>query len=100
VIFGFHRTGLNLQQRVEYLSRAIICAKSCFRRGNILESLEDKLEVAQIQKQILDCVSDKLQSLCASGSTSGEDRNEGDVKLLQDAAHRLNSQLFNISVVC
>ncbi|XP_065180530.1 nuclear pore complex protein Nup155-like [Sycon ciliatum] len=47
-----------LQQRVEYLSRAVMCAKSCnlltttTPSGQTLHDLEEKLEVARIQLQV------------------------------------------------
>lgn len=60
-----HSTEINLQQRIEYLSRAIICVKSgeiCMEShrggtGQLLHELEEKMEVARVQLQILDTVS-------------------------------------------
>ena len=46
-----HRTTLSLQQRMEYLSRAVMCAKSSSSRtssaaeGEFLHELEEKMEV-------------------------------------------------------
>lgn len=45
------RTDVNLQQRIEYLSRSIMCAKSSSTRtssaveGEFLHELEEKMEV-------------------------------------------------------
>ena len=57
-----HSTEINLQQRIEYLSRAIICVKSgeiCMEShrggtGQLLHELEEKMEVARVQLQILE----------------------------------------------
>ena len=57
-----HSTEINLQQRIEYLSRAIICVKSgemCLEShrggtGQLLHDLEEKMEVARVQLHILE----------------------------------------------
>ncbi|CAL8074629.1 unnamed protein product [Orchesella dallaii] len=87
-------TGLNLQQRLEYLSRAIICCKSTSRRGDLLDVLEDKLDVARIQKSILDSISLKVSAIVSSGTT---EEVSSELKNLQDAIDKLNSQLMNIT---
>ena len=59
-----HSTEINLQQRIEYLSRAIICVKSgeiCMEShrggtGQLLHDLEEKMEVARVQLQVLENV--------------------------------------------
>ncbi|KAL9706816.1 hypothetical protein quinque_010334 [Culex quinquefasciatus] len=53
---------MTLQQRIEYLARAVMCMRSdtvgySAHNGVLLKDLEDKLEVAQIQKQVLDAMS-------------------------------------------
>ncbi|CAG7786478.1 unnamed protein product [Allacma fusca] len=94
-------TNLNLYQRMEYLSRAIICCKSCNSQGELLEQLEAKLEVARIQKMILEWVNMKLQSQV--GGTVGAGGEDGshviEAKTLQDLAGRLNAQLYNITTL-
>jgi len=75
------------------MSRAIMCCKSTSRRGDILSSLEDKLDVARIQKSILDSIIVRISSL--STNPSGEASAE--VKNLEEAAEKLNSQLMNVS---
>jgi hypothetical protein len=92
----FSRTGLNLQQRLEYMSRAIICSKSCSRRGDLLETLEDKVEVAQIQKNILDSIMTRIAAISAMVA---EEDTSGELKTLQDAVPKLNSQLLTITQV-
>ncbi|ODN01638.1 hypothetical protein Ocin01_05049, partial [Orchesella cincta] len=87
-------TGLNLQQRLEYLSRAIICCKSTSRRGDLLEILEDKLDVARIQKSILDSISLKVSAIASSGTT---EEGSSELKNLEEAIEKLNSQLMNIT---
>lgn len=78
------------------MSRAIICSKSCSRRGDLLETLEDKVEVAQIQKNILDGITSKISRLLRVPGSE----NDSELKLLQDAATKLNSQLLSITQVC
>nr|XP_040239495.2 nuclear pore complex protein Nup154 [Anopheles coluzzii] len=52
---------INLQQRIEYLARAVMCMRSesvgfSAHNGVLLKDLEDKLEVAQIQRQVYDAL--------------------------------------------
>ncbi|XP_064386411.1 nuclear pore complex protein Nup155-like isoform X2 [Halichondria panicea] len=53
---------LELDERLEYISRAVMCAKSCnlatsaSRAGEILHELEEKMEVARIQLGVLDAL--------------------------------------------
>ncbi|XP_076462327.1 nuclear pore complex protein Nup155-like isoform X2 [Babylonia areolata] len=57
-----HGTDLTLAQRIEYLSRAIMCAKSATSlggkaaSGEFLHELEEKMEVARLQLQVLNCL--------------------------------------------
>ena len=50
--FTVHSTDVKLQQRIEFLSRAVMCAKSSNLRtctsseGEFLQELEEKLEVS------------------------------------------------------
>ncbi|KAG1694111.1 Nuclear pore complex protein Nup155 [Nymphon striatum] len=82
-----HGTDVNLQLRIEYLSRAVICIKSTEMRtlasieGEFLHELEEKLEVARIQLQIVDF-------LQIFPSTFGN---------VQKAVGQLNSDLYDIS---
>ncbi|RXN00007.1 Nuclear pore complex protein Nup155 [Acipenser ruthenus] len=58
-----HSTEITLQQRLEYISRAILSAKSSTSAtsqaadGEFLHELEEKMEVARIQLQIQDTLS-------------------------------------------
>ncbi|XP_013406007.1 nuclear pore complex protein Nup155 [Lingula anatina] len=80
-------TDIPLPQRLEYLSRAIMCAKSSSMRtssaneGEFLHELEEKMEVARIQLQVLEMVS-KLPS-----------------HHTEDSISRLNSELMDITTL-
>ena len=92
------RRGLevNLRQRLEYLSRAIVCMKSSDSRhtshigdgfqplaaGEFLHELEEKMEVARIQLQLLD----HIQKLADSPQR-------------QQAENALNSDLLDITTL-
>uniref|UniRef100_A0A182JU64 Nucleoporin Nup133/Nup155-like N-terminal domain-containing protein n=1 Tax=Anopheles christyi TaxID=43041 RepID=A0A182JU64_9DIPT len=57
---------INLQQRIEYLARAVMCMRSesvgfSAHNGVLLKDLEDKLEVAQIQRQVYDALALLIQ---------------------------------------
>ncbi|XP_055641373.1 nuclear pore complex protein Nup154 isoform X2 [Toxorhynchites rutilus septentrionalis] len=59
---NIHSESISLQHRIEYLARAVMCMRSdtvgySAHNGVLLKDLEDKLEVAQIQKQVLDAMS-------------------------------------------
>ena len=74
---------MNLIQRVEYLSRATMCAKSVVGGGGeLLHELEEKMEVARLQQQIHDTLAAQTPSL---------DRDE--------ARARLNADLLDITTV-
>ncbi|XP_052892720.1 nuclear pore complex protein Nup154 isoform X2 [Anopheles moucheti] len=58
---NFASDSINLQQRIEYLARAVMCMRSesvgfSAHNGVLLKDLEDKLEVAQIQRQVYDAL--------------------------------------------
>ncbi|XP_005105150.1 nuclear pore complex protein Nup155 [Aplysia californica] len=79
-------SNINLTQRLEYLSRAVICAKSSTSRlgtsasGEFLHELEEKMEVARLQMQVYKCLSNM--------------RNSHDVEA---AKNRLDSELLDIT---
>ena len=62
-----HSTELSLAGRVQYLSRAIMCVKSSEggsanrAAGELLHHLEEKMEVARVQLQVLEAVSGKQE---------------------------------------
>ncbi|KAK2140069.1 hypothetical protein LSH36_1494g00009 [Paralvinella palmiformis] len=77
-----------LSKRMEYLSRAIMCAKGCTRLtypstdGEFLHQLEEKMEVAQLQLNISEALH----------------RNKG-IPEVDEALIRLNSQLIDINTL-
>eukprot|EP00096_Caligus_rogercresseyi_P005390 TRINITY_DN2077_c0_g1_i1.p1 TRINITY_DN2077_c0_g1~~TRINITY_DN2077_c0_g1_i1.p1 ORF type:complete len:1265 (-),score=396.32 TRINITY_DN2077_c0_g1_i1:325-4119(-) len=82
-----HSTEVSLKERLEYLSRAIMCVKSgemgseSNAAGELLHDLEEKMEVARVQLQILD----------ALNSHGGPE--------VTNAVSRLNSDLLDISTL-
>ncbi|XP_006889597.1 PREDICTED: nuclear pore complex protein Nup155-like isoform X2 [Elephantulus edwardii] len=82
-----HSTEISLQQRLEYIARAILSAKSSTAissiaaDGEFLHELEEKMEVARIQLQI----QETLQRQCSHHSS------------VQDAVSRLDSELMDIT---
>jgi nuclear pore complex protein Nup155 len=78
-----------LSKRIEYLARAVMCMRSdtigySVHHGEFLRDLEDKLDIAQVQKQILDTLS------------SGGSRNI-DPMQAREAIKALNIRLLNMS---
>ncbi|XP_026571593.1 nuclear pore complex protein Nup155 isoform X1 [Pseudonaja textilis] len=82
-----HSTEISLQQRLEYIARAILSAKSSTAispiaaDGEFLHELEEKMEVARIQFQIQEA----LHHQCSHHSS------------VQDAVSQLDSELMEIS---
>ncbi|NWU89366.1 NU155 protein, partial [Upupa epops] len=82
-----HSTEISLQQRLEYIARAILSAKSSTAispiaaDGEFLHELEEKMEVARIQLQI----QETLQRQYSHHSS------------VQDAVSQLDSQLMDIT---
>ncbi|XP_038599878.1 nuclear pore complex protein Nup155 isoform X2 [Tachyglossus aculeatus] len=82
-----HSTEISLQQRLEYIARAILSAKSSTAissiaaDGEFLHELEEKMEVARIQLQI----QDTLQRQYSHHSS------------VQDAISQLDSELMDIT---
>lgn len=78
-----------LSKRIEYLARAVMSMRSdtvgyAVHHGEFLRDLEDKLDIAQVQKQILDTLS--------SGGARHNDQLQ-----VREAIKALNSRLFNMS---
>ncbi|XP_077271412.1 nuclear pore complex protein Nup154 isoform X2 [Temnothorax americanus] len=78
----------SLSKRVEYLARAVVCMRSdqtgyAPYLGIFLRELEDKLEVARMQQQILEIISNQ--------------QNLFDSMMVTDAKLRLNSSLLDIT---
>ncbi|EDV22293.1 uncharacterized protein TRIADDRAFT_29198 [Trichoplax adhaerens] len=85
-------TDITLQKRVEYLSRAIISAKSASfpgasgSAGDFLHELEEKLEVARIQSKIHDALVLLQQE-------------KGHLQEYTEALRELNGGIFDISTL-
>ncbi|XP_041042883.1 nuclear pore complex protein Nup155 isoform X1 [Carcharodon carcharias] len=82
-----HSTEISLQQRIEYISRAILSAKSSTATssqaadGEFLHELEEKMEVARIQLQIQDTLA----------------RNYSQHPSVQEAISQLDTELMDIT---
>ncbi|XP_033607158.1 nuclear pore complex protein Nup155 isoform X2 [Cryptotermes secundus] len=79
-------SSITLLQRIEYLARAVVCMRSdqvgyAPQLGVFLRELEDKIDVARIQQQVLEALT-KLK---------------GRNRLAEDAILRLNSSLLEIT---
>lgn len=77
-----------LPQRIEYLGKAVMCMRSdavgyCAHNGALLKDLEDKLEIAQVQR----FTHNALASLAGA-------QQDGQV---QEAVRQLNGQLFTMT---
>lgn len=78
-----------LTKRIEYLARAVMCMRSdtigyAVHHGEFLRDLEDKLDIAQVQRQILDTLS--------SGGSRHLDQSQ-----VREAVKALNMKLLNMS---
>jgi len=88
-----HSIDVSLSQRLEYLSRATMSAKSATstaassQQGEFLHELEEKMEVARLQLQIFDSLTKLGVQHCISDSTK------------QEALSRLNSELLDITTL-
>ncbi|XP_054719689.1 nuclear pore complex protein Nup155-like [Uloborus diversus] len=91
-----HGVDMTLVQRIEYLSRAIMCVKGSEMRisasgeGEFLHELEEKMEVARIQLQILEAVEQKKMCLKQRKVLSRADN------AIDDAIARLNNNFLDI----
>ena len=91
LLLVFLSSEVKLQLRLEYLSRAIMSAKSCNLRtaasgeGEFLHELEEKLEVARIQMQVYEALS-RINTATPS-------------RQIDQALAVLNSRLLDITMV-
>lgn len=82
-------TDIPLRTRIEYLSRAIMCAKSSAMHsgsaseGEFLHELEEKMEVARLQLQVMETLQ----------------RWTSDLPRVKEALSRLNTELLDITTV-
>ena len=73
-----HSRDLSLASRVQYLSRAVMCVKSSEggsanrAAGELLHQLDEKMEVARVQLQILDAVTGKPEAEAHMGSLNSD----------------------------
>ncbi|CAG9806092.1 unnamed protein product [Chironomus riparius] len=85
-----HSEKIPLSKRIEYLARAVMSMRSdtvgySSHHGEMLRDLEDKLEVAQIQKQIYDTL------------TTGDIARNIDPIQVREAVRSLDIRLFNMT---
>lgn len=88
---GMPTDAIPLIQRIEYLARSVMCMRSdasgySVHNGELLRELEDKLEIAQVQKQILDTL------------TNNQPANI-DVGRIQEAIKKLNRNLYEMTML-
>jgi nuclear pore complex protein Nup155 len=86
---GMATDSIPLTQRIEYLARAVMCMRSdavgySVHNGELLRELEDKLEIAQVQKQILDTLTNNRPS-------------DIDIGKNQEAIKKLNRNLYEMT---
>jgi len=73
-----HSTELSLSGRVQYLSRAIMCVKSSEggsasrAAGELLHHLEEKMEVARVQLQVLEAISGRPEAESQTGRLNSD----------------------------
>ena len=73
-----HSRDLSLASRVQYLSRAVMCVKSSDggsanrAAGELLHQLDEKMEVARVQLQILEAVTGKPEAEAHIGSLNSD----------------------------
>lgn len=82
-----HSNSLSIDQRYEYLARAVMCMRnsnvgSASQNGILLKDLEDKLEIARVQKFILD-------SINSNNHINDHEK--------QDALQELNATLYEMT---
>lgn len=87
IIFCF-RNNVSLKQRLEYLARAVMCMRSdkvgyAPHLGVFLRELEDKIDIARVQEQILNCIIHQ----------------RGSHQAAESAVTKLNSNLYDITQV-
>lgn len=80
---------IKLSKRIEYLARAVMCMRSdtsgyAVHQSELLRELEDKLEIAQVQKQIYDTLT--------TGASRGFDPSR-----VRDAIQALDMRLLSMS---
>ncbi|KAK3794466.1 hypothetical protein RRG08_003619 [Elysia crispata] len=99
-------SSINLTQRLEYLSRAVICAKSSTSRlgtaaaGELLHELEEKMEVARLQMQVYKCISNLGKAPDKEAAKSKLDSELLDItSLYEDFADRFDLHEMKLAIV-
>jgi len=97
---------INLSQRLEYLSRAVICAKSSTSRlgtsaaGEFLHELEEKMEVARLQMNVYKCLSNMRNSPDVEAAKNKLDSELLDItSLYEDFADRFELHEVRLAIV-
>ncbi|XP_035777971.1 nuclear pore complex protein Nup154-like [Anopheles albimanus] len=96
---------IRLSKRIEYLARAVMCMRSesagfTAHNGVLLKELEDKLEVAQIQRQVSDALRlayPTTTSTTMTSMTTGDSASEAPQHYARDALDQLESTLYNLT---
>ncbi|XP_050089224.1 nuclear pore complex protein Nup154 [Anopheles aquasalis] len=91
---------IRLSKRIEYLARAVMCMRSesagfSAHNGVLLKELEDKLEVAQIQRQVSDAL--RLAYPTTASRTVSDSAGEAPQHYARDALEQLESTLYNLT---
>ncbi|BFZ16747.1 hypothetical protein BsWGS_19786 [Bradybaena similaris] len=99
-------SNINLTQRLEYLSRAVICAKSSTTRlgtsaaGEFLHELEEKMEVARLQMQVYKCLSSMGKSSDLEAAKAKLDSELLDItSLYEDFADRFDLHEVKLAII-
>ncbi|KAH9488744.1 hypothetical protein Btru_059325, partial [Bulinus truncatus] len=97
---------INLNQRLDYLSRAVISAKSSTSRlgtsaaGEFLHELEEKMEVARLQMQVYKCLCKLSSSPEVEAAKNKLDSGLLDItSLYEDFADRFNLHDVRLAIV-
>uniref|UniRef100_A0A2C9M6L4 Nucleoporin Nup133/Nup155-like N-terminal domain-containing protein n=1 Tax=Biomphalaria glabrata TaxID=6526 RepID=A0A2C9M6L4_BIOGL len=98
-----HGSNINLNKRLDYLSRAVISAKSSTSRlgtsaaGEFLHELEEKMEVARLQMQVYKCLCNLVNSADVEAAKNKLDSELLDItSLYEDFADRFD--LFDVKL--
>jgi nuclear pore complex protein Nup155 len=93
---AFNTEGLDLEQRIDYLSKAKIAAQSAAGRGELLSRVKDALDIAQVQSKVLQEL-DVLPAARAITPDEKEKRIRGREELRFDGLKDINT-LYNVYI--
>ncbi|XP_059140242.1 nuclear pore complex protein Nup155-like [Physella acuta] len=100
-----HGSHISLNQRLDYLSRAVISAKSSTSRlgtsaaGELLHELEEKMEVARLQMQIYKCLSNMADPEVEVAKNRLDSELLDITSLYEDYADRFNLYEVKLAIV-